>query len=256
MAVPLEPEFERLLGLRARIEMFAARQAAQAAGEGASTGPLASACRDVEQAIRHEDRDGLGRADEHLHGAIIELAATPALEQVWCIVWNELRAFHRESLHKYWPDLRSLSREHRHLVDAICSGDPGAAEDAARSHLEAVFYRTVEGTGPMAAGEDPVQRVVAYTAFNLHRLLKLSDVAAEVAFVCPGHLSRLFRERFGVGFQKYVQRARLDRAATLLRTSRLPVREIAARTGYRDGSRFAQHFRRRFHCTPRQYRRR
>ncbi|MBL9153109.1 MAG: helix-turn-helix domain-containing protein [Verrucomicrobiales bacterium] len=48
---------------------------------------------------------------------------------------------------------------------------------------------------------------------------------------------------------------RLEKAAELLRTTRLPVARIAKRVGYRDVSRFGRHFKRRHGRTPAAYRR-
>jgi transcriptional regulator GlxA family with amidase domain len=68
-------------------------------------------------------------------------------------------------------------------------------------------------------------------------------------------LSRLFREHSGESFQAYLQRLRLEKAEELLRESRLPVASISRRVGYRDVSRFGQHFRHRFGASPSRYRR-
>lgn len=247
---------ERLLALRTHIEVFAAHHAALAVSEGADAASLRMTYGDVRRAVRRGDGRKLTAADEALHVAIVELAHVPSLRQVWYITWHALRAFHDASLREHWPDLRSLQEEHEYLVEAICSGDPGAAEDAARTHLEAVRYRMAEQDRTADTPPDPVRRVTAYLAFHLHRPLRLTEVARNVAFISPGHLSRLLRERYGVGFQQYVQRERMERAVRLLRTSRLPVHAVARRVGYADLSRFAQHFRRRFGTTPLCYRER
>ncbi len=65
-----------------------------------------------------------------------------------------------------------------------------------------------------------------------------------------GHLSRLFRERYGVSFSKYLRELRMRKAAKLLSDTMLPIRRVAAIVGYQDPSRFAQHFRRRFQALP------
>lgn len=245
---------ERLQALRTHIEVFAAHHAALAASEGATVEPLRQAYGEVRRAVQRGDGRELADADEALHVAMVDLAAIPTLREVWYTTWRALRSFHDASLREHWPDLRSLQEEHEYLVDAVCSGDPGAAEDAARNHLEAVRYRMAEQEPATGSPPDPLQRVTAFLAFHLHRPLRLTEVARSVAFISPGHLSRLLRERYGVGFQQYIQGERLERAARLLRTSRLPIRDVAARVGYADLSRFAQHFRRRFGTTPLRYR--
>lgn len=256
MAEPLaeDQHTDRCLALRTHIETFAARHAAMAVHAGASTMSLHAAFGKVEQAIGRQDVGELARADERLHLAVVDLAGVPNLRDIWRIAWDGLRGFYDLSLHRHWPDLRSLLEEHEKLVDAILSGDPGMAEDAARNHLEAVRYRMAQRGEGEGAGADPLQRTTAYLAFHLHRPLRLTEIAERVAFTSPGNLSRLFRQRYGLGFQQYLQRTRIERAANLLRASCLPVRGVAARVGYADLSRFAQHFRRWFHTTPLRYR--
>ena len=134
-------------------------------------------------------------------------------------------------------------------------GDPIAAEDAARSHIEAVWYRLAEQHDTAGVpSADALQRATAHVAFRMHCPLRLTEVAHQVAFTSPGNLSRLFRQHHGVSFQGYLQKVRLEKAAELLRSTRLPVARIARRVGYRDVSRFGQHFKRRFQVSPTAYR--
>jgi transcriptional regulator GlxA family with amidase domain len=63
-----------------------------------------------------------------------------------------------------------------------------------------------------------------------------------VSFISPDHLSRLFREHFGIGFQAYLQTLRLEKAEELPNKITRPVAQIARLVGYRDVSRFGQHF--------------
>lgn len=59
----------------------------------------------------------------------------------------------------------------------------------------------------------------------------------------PGHLSRLCRKRYGMSFQAY-----------LPKTTQLLVSDVAKRVGYRDVSRFGQHFKRHHGQTPSEFR--
>jgi len=55
-----------------------------------------------------------------------------------------------ETLANCLPDLTVLVEAHRPIVDAICAGNVAAAEDAARSHLDAVWYRLADaGNNPL-----------------------------------------------------------------------------------------------------------
>jgi AraC-like DNA-binding protein len=253
-------ELRRLSELRALLESFAARHAAvNAAQSPTELAALRQTLRRLETATRRRDYAVFREADHALHAAIVALARVPQLTEAWRQVWTAQQAFHRQTFDECFPDARFLNDAHAHLVQAIASGDPVAAEDAARSHVEAVWFRLAEDhrQRPNAAlrGDDALQRAAAHVAFSFARPLRLEKVAAEIAFTSPGYLSRLFRRHHGVSFQGYVQKLRLEKAAELLRATRLPVASIARRVGYRDVSRFGQHFKRHFHRTPSKYRR-
>jgi AraC-like DNA-binding protein len=253
-------ELRRLSELRALLEGFAARHAAvNAAQAPTELAALRQTLRRLETATRRRDYAIFREADYALHVGIVALARVPQLIEAWQQVWTAQQAFHHQTFDECFPDARFLNDAHAHLVQAIASGEPVAAEDAARSHVEAVWFRLADNRGQrpdgMLRGDDALQRAAAYVAFSFVRQLRLEQVAAKIAFTSPGNLSRLFRRHHGVSFQGYVQKLRLEKAAELLRATRLPVGSIARRVGYRDVSRFGQHFKRRFRRTPSKYRR-
>ena len=59
--------------------------------------------------------------------------------------------FRVQSIRICWPDLNVLFEAHRPIVDAICAGDQALAEDAAKAHLDAVWYRLAESTDDVGA---------------------------------------------------------------------------------------------------------
>jgi two-component system response regulator YesN len=252
MARMTNTELRRLSALRSLIEGFAARHAAaRAAKDAAPFTSLRGTLKQLNTAISRRDYAAFRAADYDLHESIVTLANVPLLREVWLLVWNGLQSFHRKGFDECFPDARILSEEHEHLVETITLGDPAAAEDAARAHVEAVWFRLAERQGSAAAQRsDPLQRAAAHLAFRMHCPLRLSEVAAKVAFTSPGNLSRLFRQHHGISFQGYLQKIRLEKAAELLRATRLPVARIARRVGYRDVSRFGQHFKRDFGTPP------
>ena len=249
-------ELRRLSELRSLLEGFAARHAAaHAATSPEKLKELRSILKRLTKALRARDYSGFRHADLELHETIVSLANVPMLQDTWRTVWNGLLAFHKQGFDDYFPDARVLAEEHEHLVETIALGDPAAAEDAARTHVEAVWFRLAEQTKSTTEPEgDPLQRATAHLVFRLHCPLKLTHVASKIAFTSPGNLSRLFRQQHGLSFQAYLQRLRLEKAAELLRTTRLPIARIAKRVGYRDVSRFGQHFKRTFKATPVEYR--
>ncbi|MGN9909937.1 helix-turn-helix transcriptional regulator [Phytohabitans sp. LJ34] len=85
------------------------------------------------------------------------------------------------------------------------------------------------------------------------RPLSLEEMAA-AARVSPGHLARLFRERFGVGPVAAVELIRLARAATLLQRSTLTIGAVAGACGFVSPFHFSRRFRVGYGVAPRAYR--
>jgi AraC-like DNA-binding protein len=251
-----DTELRRLSELRSMLEGFAARHAAShATPEARQPELLRAILKRLSTAVRRRDYSAFRAADAQLHETVVTAAAVPVLLDVWKVVWGGLQGFHQKGFEECFPDARVLIEEHEHLVETIALGDPVAAEDAARNHVEAVWFRLAEQHHDATTREaDPLQRAAAHLAFRLHSPVRLSDVAAKVAFTSPGNLSRLFRQRYGISFQGYLQKLRMEKAAELLRTTRLPIASVARRVGYRDVSRFGQHFKRRFAREPSRWR--
>ena len=65
---------------------------------------------------------------------------------------------------------------------------------------------------------------------------------------------RSFRQFLGITPIQYVKQFRVEKAAELLRSTRLKTGEIGAECGFADGSYFIKTFREIKHCTPREYR--
>lgn len=93
------------------------------------------------------------------------------------------------------------------------------------------------------------QEAAALVAAELERPLTVEEVALRVA-TSPRQLQRACSEIVGLSFRAYVTRVRISRAADLLAASELPVREIAARVGYREPSQFTKAFKRAYGVTP------
>jgi transcriptional regulator GlxA family with amidase domain len=83
--------------------------------------------------------------------------------------------------------------------------------------------------------------------------LSLDDIARRVAS-SRRQLQRAYSEIGGTTFREHLTGVRMDRAADLLRTRGLTVREVAHRVGYRQPAQFAKAFRRHHGAAPSDYR--
>jgi len=254
MTVEREQQLKDLSELRTQIEGFGARRAAERAKLGAPCQMLHAALIKLEDAAKHGNYDNFHQADWRLHRQIMEMADILRLPETWQAIADEYEEFSVTTLRSCFPDMKALVDDHRLLVKSICAGEPDIAYDAAITHLEGVWYRLAQRHKKSLTEKDPLQRATAYLAFHYTRPIRLTTVAREIAFISPGHLSRLFLKRYGVSFTRYLQNLRFDKAAFLLQSTRLSVGHIAQRVGYRDLSQFGQHFKCRFGETPRAYR--
>ncbi|MBW7469741.1 response regulator transcription factor [Marinobacter sp. M216] len=99
-----------------------------------------------------------------------------------------------------------------------------------------------------------VELAVAHIEQHLHEKLSQSDIA-DRCNTTSYHLSRAFKQLYGITFQDYIMRRRLDRAGELLRNASATVSDVCWTVGFRDASYFSRMFHRHTGMTPSQYRR-
>jgi two-component system response regulator YesN len=83
--------------------------------------------------------------------------------------------------------------------------------------------------------------------------LTIRDLALEF-HLSPSYLQRLFKHQTGVCMGEWLNEQRLQRAAQLLVSSYMSVKEIAHNVGYEHASSFIRAFERRYTQAPARYR--
>lgn len=99
----------------------------------------------------------------------------------------------------------------------------------------------------------PVRRCVALLESDLAWAWTLTGLAKEVHLE-PSYLGRMFRLHVGQPPFEYLNRRRLEQAATLLLSTRLSISEIALACGLESPTYFARRFRTHFGCSAGQFR--
>jgi AraC-like DNA-binding protein len=162
---------------------------------------------------------------------------------------------------RHWPAEAGLEAEFRRLVwlgSTPDGGDPtGDRATAARltvADLLATFLGgAVPSSDPAPDADPPVARAVTHVQQRWERdgLVQLSrDELAAAAGVSVAHLSRLFRQDYGLGPSRALEWVRLRRALVLLSRGSMSVREIALAVGYVDQYHFSRRFRETFDLSP------
>ena len=155
---------------------------------------------------------------------------------------------------------QALGQIARTLVSGMQQRAPDFLAEAA-SHWLAVQLLTRQDD-PWLAGElrQPgsitdarLRRALDFMSANMHAQLALEAIAAEAA-VSKFHFIRLFRERLGVTPMQHLSELRLATAAQMLRTTDLPVDQVAKNCGFFNAAHFSNAFRKRFGASPMKFR--
>lgn len=108
--------------------------------------------------------------------------------------------------------------------------------------------------GPAASrNQDRLLTMLSFIQEQYEKKLTLEQIAAAAA-ISPRECLRCFRGTIGISPMEYLTDYRIQAAKTLLETTRLPVTEIAGRTGFGSSAYFSKIFHRGCGKTPSQYR--
>jgi len=91
-----------------------------------------------------------------------------------------------------------------------------------------------------------------YIRENITKPIKISDLA-DIAKLSESQLRRKFQKEFGITPQTFIQRARLQTAAHLLRNEPNSISQVAFQSGFTDQSYFTRQFKKFFGKTPKEY---
>ncbi|NIK70501.1 response regulator [Paenibacillus sp. BK720] len=101
---------------------------------------------------------------------------------------------------------------------------------------------------PKSVAEEIKQYIHAHYGEDLTRIS-----LAEIVYLHPDYLARLFKKETGVSLGNYVIGARINAAKQLLRTTNLSVFAVAKKVGYANYSYFAKVFKQEVGVTPNEY---
>ena len=106
-----------------------------------------------------------------------------------------------------------------------------------------------------AATDPRLLSALRFIEKNYHQpSLGLKDIS-QAAGLSVWHLSRIFNAGMKMGFREYLKNVRLQHARSLLNSSSLEIKTIAASVGYTHLSDFYHHFKSECGISPRMFRR-
>jgi len=185
-------------------------------------------------------------------------------DSLWALVYNEPNAKHAEAvfdmmkliLHacaesfpeQSWLKMKTLRQKEMRLQDYP---DPIAAL-ADLSELSGLLF-DLRGRRTDRQQQSVVNEINGYIQTHLGEDLSLTKLADATHFH-PVYLSRIYKEKKGLGLSEYIAEQRLDTACQMLRNSRIKIQEIAQINGFSSAGYFARFFRKRKGISPQEYR--
>lgn len=113
--------------------------------------------------------------------------------------------------------------------------------------MRKLAYHLPEGLSDQK--QDVLLKIMDYINKNFSEDISLEDLA-ERSFYNPSYFSRIFKERFGMGFKTYVIKLRTDKAAELLKTTNMPIKDIIVNCGFNDKNAFYRALEKWYNTTP------
>lgn len=100
---------------------------------------------------------------------------------------------------------------------------------------------------------EKLDSIISYINSNIEKPLTLKDVAATFHY-CEKHLNHIFKTAMNTSPKKFINDTKLDNVRFLLSTTSLSVHELAEKYSYSSTGHLTNAFKKKFGCTPTEYR--
>ncbi len=101
--------------------------------------------------------------------------------------------------------------------------------------------------------EGKISKVKRFIEHNCHKRITLED-AAEVVYLSPKYLNRIFKQVSGITFNKYRLKIKIKKAKELLKKTGYNIDQIAEKMEYQNTESFIRIFKKIAKCTPTEFR--
>lgn len=102
------------------------------------------------------------------------------------------------------------------------------------------------------SANDQTAKLEEYMFINMASKISMDTLSSEF-FLSKPYLFELFRNNTDTSAMNFLKNVRLSKAAMLLRTTDLNIRDIAETVGFDDNSYFSKQFKTKYGCTPEKY---
>ena len=152
------------------------------------------------------------------------------------------------------PDAESYLEEWERLFALLVRGDP-QSRDSAVLCLEGLLLKLqhVENLRVISPHQEALQILGEAICRDMKRDWNWREEADKQG-ISEAHMRRLFRDQFQLAPHQYLTQARMKAAARLLRSTAIPITQIAEAVGLPDIYHFSKLFKAHHHLAPRAYR--
>lgn len=155
------------------------------------------------------------------------------------------------------PDPNALSESIGEMLSCM-RNDHQMNEGQASAMIYSMLMKLLEHTGVSGAGrrENPmVDRALTYIQTHLADKLSVDEIASSAGY-SASYFSHLFSSETGLSPYQFVMKSRVEKSQQLLKTSHMPIQEIAFQCGFNSAANFCYTFRRMTGVSPQEYRKR
>ena len=159
-------------------------------------------------------------------------------------------------LHLDAPTAKIAREVFRQLVEECQQDSDRLGSKAYRQALVEQLIILTLRQFPQAEASRPevfINRALGYLHSHFSESVTVADAAAYVGYT-PNYFNTCFREQMGMPFGVYLRQMRLSYAENLLRSSQMPVTEVADVSGFGSLSYFSRSFCKHYGISPQEYR--
>lgn len=148
-------------------------------------------------------------------------------------------------IERYLQKIFNTFHEHKRVNEAIIS----------KNIIDLLTELILVATDSESLDNPPrmIEEMLTYISENSSQKLSLSELAKQ-ASLSPYYFSRLFKKETGYSPFEYVIQVRIDQAKFLLKTTSMPIKELAFQCGFNSVCSFCTSFKKKTGYTPTEYR--
>lgn len=152
----------------------------------------------------------------------------------------------------YCDETGEIGQLFENMLNEYVNNEVGCLE-LIRYYIRTIIVKLARSIGSTNKLSDDIKLVIDIINKRCNENISLGDIADEIHYSLP-HLSVKFKKETGMTFTRYLQNARIEKAASLLTATDMPIEVIAEQSGYKDLNTFYAVFKRLTNVTPKEYR--